>query len=103
MLDRKDTPAGAEQRPEAGAGSGMGLKAFNRTGREDTTTEVLRPRRDPNAVRRNGVLIAVVVAAVCVLFYMAFQRSGLSLIPSASPEDQHSFGAPGEHPVDKSE
>ena len=60
----------------------MGLKSFNRTGQENTTTEVLRPTVTPAARRRDLLLILVVIGGVLVLGWVAFLRSGLSLIPA---------------------
>lgn len=65
----------------------MGLKSFNRTGQENTTTEVLRPTVRPETRRRNALLIAIVLVAVCIMAAMAQQRSQLPFIPSS--EDSH--------------
>ncbi len=71
------------------------LKAFNATGNDDTTTEVLSQQYSPEARKRNVTLIGIVVAALALLLYVAYQRSGLSLIPSA--DDNHaSIGASAE-------
>jgi hypothetical protein len=74
-----------------GATNSLGLKAFNRTGREDTTTEVLRPKTDPAVARRNMGLIALVIVAFLCASYFVFLRSGLDL-RSITAETGKSFG-----------
>jgi hypothetical protein len=78
----------------AGRPNSLGLKAFNQTGREDTTHEVLRPKVDPGVRRRNAMLVAAVIAAAAIATFVAYQRSGLSLIPRGD-ETGASFGTAG--------
>jgi hypothetical protein len=86
MTDRSEkSDSGASQE------NSMGLKAFNQTGREDTTHEVLRPKVDPSVRRRNAMLVVAVIAAAAIATFVAYQRSGLSLIPP-SGENSPSFG-----------
>jgi hypothetical protein len=79
---------------EAGTQNSLGLKAFNQTGREDTTHEVLRPKVEPGVRRRNAMLVAAVVAAAAIATYVAYQRSGLSIIPQVDENSSHSIGQP---------
>jgi hypothetical protein len=81
MLDNNNT---ANASRGAQTENGLGLKGFNRTGREEAAAEVLRPKQDPAVVRRNILLIGIVLIAFCVMGYVAYQRSGLSFIPQAS-------------------
>lgn len=69
----------------------LGLKGFNQTGRNDTTTEVLRTKTNPAVARRNMALIAIAVVALCISFYVVFRRSGLDLRSIMAPEG-NSFG-----------
>lgn len=77
--------AQSEQKSES-----LNLKAFNTTGNDDTTAEVLRPQASPEAKKRSAALIGLVTVALFVLLYVAYQRSGLDLIPSA--DDHKSIG-----------
>lgn len=70
----------------------LGLKAFNKTGREDTTTEIIKPQADPKVQQRNLLLIAVVIVAFVVAGYITFERSGLNLHDIFNDEKQTSFG-----------
>jgi hypothetical protein len=73
----------------------LGLKAFNQTGRDDTTTKIIRPKTDPKVRNRNLLLTAVVIVGMCVAVYIAFQRSGLTW-EEITREGGSSFGtAPG--------
>ena len=85
----------SSEKSDTGAGrpNSMGLKAFNQTGREDTTHEVLRPQVAPAVRRRNAMLIVAVIAAAAIAIYFASLRSGLPLIPHED-ENSHSFGQP---------
>ena len=89
----------ADSNSNAPIGSPGGFKAFNNTGRDDTTTQVLRPQRSPQETRNRMALIAVVVLGVLLLGFVAYQRSGLSLIPSSNEEGGHTF-APGAQNVE---
>jgi len=90
----------SSEKSDTGAGrpNSLGLKAFNQTGREDTTHEVLRPQVAPAVRRRNAMLIAAVVAAAAIAIYFAYLRSGLSLIPPT--QEGSSFGQAAEHAQD---
>lgn len=71
----------------------MGLKSFSSTGREEAAVEILRPKTNPAILRRNLLLIAVVIIAALVMANIAYQRSGLSFIPT--PDEGSSFsGSP---------
>jgi hypothetical protein len=70
----------------------IGMRGFNRTGREETTKEVLRPQSSPALVRRNMALIAVTVVAIFIVGFLAFQRSGLSFSDIFKTDDHGSFG-----------
>lgn len=64
MSDSSKKPAGSE--------SGLGFK-FTSTGRDDSTTEILKPRLTPAVKRRNAIGIAVVIVlvlAICVYSYL---------------------------------
>jgi hypothetical protein len=92
----------ADSNSNAPIGSPGGFKSFNNTGRDDTTTQVLRPQRSAQANKNRLVLIAVAIAAIFLLGFIAFQRSGLSLFPSSNEEGGHSF-APGAQNVEASQ
>lgn len=77
MYEKKNA---SDKEPSSSTGT-LGLKAFNQVGREDTTTEVLRPQRDPGANLRIAVGIVVAVLALSIIGYISFSRSGLSLFP----------------------
>ena len=65
---------------------GGGFKGFNRTGREDTTEEILRPTVDSGTRAKYAALIAVVVILLGVVGFMAFSRSRLTFeAPSDTP------------------
>jgi hypothetical protein len=90
-----------ENKPTTTAGTptenSIGMRGFNRTGREETTTQVLRPQRDPTLLRRNIALIAVAVVAFLFVGYMAFERSGLKFSDIwKTDEQQKSFGTQAE-------
>lgn len=70
----------------------IGMRGFNRTGREETTKEVLRPQSSPALLRRNMALIAVTVVAVFIVGFLAYQRSGLSINDILKTDDHGSFG-----------
>jgi fructose-1-phosphate kinase PfkB-like protein len=70
----------------------LGLKAFNRTGRDDTTREVLRQHVSPAVKQRNAVLIAIVVVALGCVGYLAYDRSGMSFADIMKQEESNSFG-----------
>jgi hypothetical protein len=57
----------------------LGLRAFNATGREDTTTDIIKIKQDPKRTQRNFALIAVVVVAFIIAAFITFERSGLKL------------------------
>ena len=84
----------------AGGSESSGFKGFNKTGREDTASVVLRPQVDAASRQRYALLIAVAVVLIAVMGYVAFSRSHLSFIPQ-SDSDSKTF-APGEHSVDSS-
>ena len=69
----------------------LNLKSFNSTGNDETTTDVLRQHVSPATKRRNATMLFVVALAVALLGYVAYQRSGLALIPQA--ETGRSFGS----------
>jgi hypothetical protein len=72
----------------------LGLKSFNATGREDTTTNIIKTKQDPKRVQRNVALIAVVIVAFMIAAVITFQRSGLTIDEIFSEEKGHSFGGP---------
>ena len=74
----------------------MGLKAFNQVGQEEGTTEILRPKVSAAVRQQAIVLIAIVVVLIGVVGFMAFQRSGLPLIPKEDANGK-TFN-PGERP-----
>lgn len=81
-----------EPTKDRSSGNSLGLRSFNQTGREDTTTEVLRPKTDPTVARRNMGLIAIVVVAFLISSYFVFLRSGLDPRSIAAPTGK-SFGS----------
>ena len=85
-MENKPTAAGTSTE------NSIGMRGFNRTGREETTTQVLRPQRDPALLRRNMALIAVAVVAFLVVGYMAFERSGLSFADIFKADERGSIG-----------
>lgn len=70
----------------------LGLRAFNATGREDTTTNIIKTKQDPKRTQRNVALIAVVIVAFMIAAVITFQRSGLSLDEIFSEEQGSHFG-----------
>jgi hypothetical protein len=86
IMENKPTATGTSTE------NSIGMRGFNRTGREETTTQVLRPQQDPALVRRNVALIAVAVVAFVVGGYLAFERSGLSFADIFKSDEHGSFG-----------
>jgi|GEM_PF-2840750 hypothetical protein len=84
---------------QKGSGSptnSMGLKAFNQTGREETTTEIIRPKKDPKIQQRNAILTVVLIVAFGIAASLAFIRAkenGLDLKQVFSDEERRGFGA----------
>ncbi|GAB4453596.1 MAG: hypothetical protein OHK0029_06770 [Armatimonadaceae bacterium] len=70
----------------------MGLKAFNQTGREETTTNIIRPKKDPKVQQRNILLTVAIVIFFVVAAGIAFSRSGLNLNEIFSAESGGTFG-----------
>ncbi|MDX1933432.1 MAG: hypothetical protein SFU56_12555 [Capsulimonadales bacterium] len=88
--------------PDSQPTNSLGLKSFNQTGRNDTTTEVLRPKTDPAVVRRNFILIGLVVVAFLAAAYFVFQRSGLDWNSIANdPSSSFGHGRTEQHFDDK--
>ena len=81
----------------------MGLRSFNRTGQENTTTEVLRRASTPADRRRNALLIVVALVAIVIMGALAYQRSGLSFIPSADSGEGIGRGHTGADNPDRPE
>ena len=71
----------------------LGLRAFNATGRDDTTTNIIKTKQDPKRTQRNMALIAVVIAAFIGAAVITFQRSGLKWEEIFSEEQGKSFGS----------
>jgi hypothetical protein len=80
----------------------MGLKGFNQTGRNDTTTEVLRPKTNPALAQRNAILIVIVILAFALSSYFVYTRSGLDL-KTILNDPGHSFGAKASESVEDPE
>ncbi len=72
----------------------LGLRAFNATGRDETTTHIIKTKQDPKRILRNIALVAVVIVAFVIAAVITFQRSGLKLDEIFSDESQTHFGAP---------
>lgn len=70
----------------------LGLRAFNATGRDDTTTNIIKTKQDPKRMQRNIALVAVVIVAFVIAAVITFQRSGLKIDEIFSSEHGASFG-----------
>lgn len=71
--------AETSKKSDAASTNSLGLKAFNQTGRDDTTNKIIRPKVDPQVRTRNMMLTAVVVVGMCIALYIAFIRSGINI------------------------
>jgi hypothetical protein len=72
----------------------LGLKSFNATGRDETTTNIIKIKQDPKRTLRNVGLVAVIIVAFVIASIITFQRSGLKLDEIFSEEHGPSFGGP---------
>lgn len=57
--------------------------AFNATGRDDTSTEILTPKLDPGVRSRRTTLIALLVLVGGVMLYYSYLRNPIN--PSEMP------------------
>jgi hypothetical protein len=74
----------------------QGYKAFNSTGREDSTTEIIRPK---GGAQRTAIFVAVIVLFVLGLCYFGFVQTGMN--PFNPPQEQgHGFN-PGKRDIAK--
>jgi hypothetical protein len=65
-----------------------GFKPFNSTGRDDSTTEIIKPKGDG---QRRMIFAGIVLALIIGLCWFGFARTGLN--PWASSEEEsHGFG-----------
>jgi hypothetical protein len=72
--------------------STQGYKAFTNTGREDSTTEILKPQISAQVRQRYALIITVAVVLVAGLAYFAYLRNPIN--PFAREEDNHGFARP---------
>ncbi len=84
--------------PPAGASAPGGFKGFNATGRDDTANIVLRPQVDAAVRQRAILLVAFALLLLCVVGYIGYSRSHLSLTPT--PEGNGPRFGPGNQQVD---
>ncbi len=68
----------------------QGYKSFNSTGRDDSTTEIIRPRGNGPRVAMFVAVVAVLIAGLC---YVGFLQTGLNPF-AKSDEEKHGFGQP---------
>lgn len=92
MLDTGKDSATTADRQTTGSTNSLGLKGFNSVGREDSTYERLKPQISAEQRNRNFLLVSIVIVLLVVVGFLAFKRSGLSLIPSE--DNGHSFQQP---------
>lgn len=52
--------------------------AFNATGRDDTSTEILTPQMDPAVRARRGALIAALILVVGVMLVYSYLRNPIN-------------------------
>lgn len=81
MLENRNSVSGAPSVADASpaATSESGFRGFNRTGREDTTSDVLRPQAAPGLLLRRAIMLGIVVVLLAIVGYLAFSRSHLTL------------------------
>lgn len=66
----------------------MSYKSFNSTGRDDSTTEIIKPKGD---AKRKATFIAVAVVLAIGLCLYGFSQTGLN--PFSPPESSRGLGA----------
>jgi len=62
----------------------QGYKAFNSTGRDDSTTEIIKPK---GGAQRTALFVGVVLVFIIGLCYFGFRQTGLN--PLDPPADDH--------------
>jgi hypothetical protein len=70
--------------------SNQGYKSFNSTGRDDSTTEIIRPKGN---AQRVALFVAIVLTLLAGLTYFGFKSTGLNPFANNSDES-HGFGRP---------
>lgn len=90
MSDSRQKPGSTE--------SSLGFK-FTSTGRDDSTTEILKPRVDPAIQRRKAIGIAIVIVLVLAICAYSYWKNPINPL-----ESQHGRAfAPGAEDPSKSE
>lgn len=71
--------------------------AFNATGRDDTTTEILTQQIDSATKMRRTYLISGVVVAIAIMLFLSYLRNPIN--PFAPPDESKiKFNAPEHKP-----
>jgi hypothetical protein len=72
---------------------------MNQVGRDEATTEVIKPKLDSATKMRGVILVGLVLAALSILMWVQYERSGA--IWESHEDKIKTDAALGEHPINK--